>query len=294
MTWQQLHLASDSQQADALQDALETLGAVAVTLTDGADQPVFEPPPGARPLWRATVVTALFSDQDDLQKVLQRLDALGLTPQDHRIERLADQVWERAWMDDFAPMRFGERLWIVPTWCEPPDPEAVNLRLDPGLAFGTGTHETTALCLEWLEAAPLAGKWVLDVGCGSGVLSIAALLLGAGQALGNDIDEQALLASRANAEANQVADRLDLCPADAMPAGFQCDVLVANILAAPLIELAPTLASYCKPGALLALSGILAEQAQAVAEAYRPWFDLSPIEQRGDWVRVDGVRKLSA
>lgn len=188
MAWLQLHLATTEAHADAFQSALEDMGACAVTLTDGADQPVFEPPPGARPLWQNIVVSALFDADRDPALILAALQQQGLDAQAHHHETLDDQVWERAWMDDFAPMRFGERLWIVPSWSESPDPQAVNLKLDPGLAFGTGTHETTALCLEWLDRADLHGKTVLDFGCGSGVLAIAALLLGAGNATGTDID----------------------------------------------------------------------------------------------------------
>lgn len=291
MAWLQLHIATDPQWADAFQDALEVLGAGAVTLTDGADQPVFEPPPGARPLWRTTVVTALFGDHVDPEAILQALTEQGLEPADHRIEPLEEQVWERAWMDSFKPMRFGKRLWIVPSWSDAPEPEAVNLKLDPGLAFGTGTHETTALCLEWLDATPLTGRSVLDVGCGSGVLAIAALLMGASDAHGTDIDDQALTASRDNATANGVSARLSLYRPEQLPGTHQCDVLVANILAGPLVELAPALAGYCRPGAPMALSGILAEQAQSVLDAYQPWFDLHPVAQRGDWVRVSGVRR---
>jgi len=223
--------------------------------------------------------------------ILAALQQQGLEAQAHHHETLDDQVWERAWMDDFAPMRFGERLWIVPSWSASPDPQAVNLKLDPGLAFGTGTHETTALCLEWLDRADLTGKAVLDFGCGSGVLAIAALLLGAGNATGTDIDPQALTASEDNARNNGVADALRLYLPENLPADYRCDVLVANILAGPLVELAGQLASYCRPGGSLALSGILAEQAESVRNAYAPWFDLNPTTQQGDWVRIDGVRR---
>jgi len=291
MAWLQLHLATTEQHADAFQAALENLGAVAVTLTDGADQPVFEPPPGTRPLWQNTVVSALFDADRDPALILAALQQQGLEAQAHHHETLDDQVWERAWMDDFAPMRFGERLWIVPSWSASPDPQAVNLKLDPGLAFGTGTHETTALCLEWLDRADLTGKAVLDFGCGSGVLAIAALLLGAGNATGTDIDPQALTASEDNARNNGVADALRLYLPENLPADYRCDVLVANILAGPLVELAGQLASYCRPGGSLALSGILAEQAESVRNAYAPWFDLNPTTQQGDWVRIDGVRR---
>jgi len=291
MAWLQLHLATTEAHADAFQSALEDMGACAVTLTDGADQPVFEPPPGARPLWQNTVVSALFDADSDPALILAALQQQGLEAQAHHHETLDDQVWERAWMDDFAPMRFGERLWIVPSWSASPDPQAVNLKLDPGLAFGTGTHETTALCLEWLDQADLTGKAVLDFGCGSGVLAIAALLLGAGNATGTDIDPQALTASEDNARNNGVADALRLYLPENLPADYRCDVLVANILAGPLVELAGQLASYCRPGGSLALSGILAEQAESVRNAYAPWFDLNPTTQQGDWVRIDGVRR---
>ncbi len=294
MAWLQLHLATTEKQADAFQSALEEMGACAVTLTDGADQPVFEPPPGTRPLWQNTVVSALFESGRDPGHIIAALTQQGLTADAHHHETLEDQAWERAWMDDFAPMRFGERLWIVPSWSEAPDPDAVNLKLDPGLAFGTGTHETTALCLEWLDQADLQGKSVLDFGCGSGVLAIAALLLGAGNATGTDIDPQALTASEDNARNNGVSDGLSLYLPDNLPAEYRCDVLVANILAGPLVELAGQLAGYCRPGASLALSGILAEQAESVRTAYAHWFDLNPTTQQGDWVRIDGVRRKTA
>ncbi len=217
MAWLQLHLATTEQHADAFQAALENLGAVAVTLTDGADQPVFEPPPGTRPLWQNTVVSALFEQDQTPELILAALTAQGLSAEASHHETLEDQTWERAWMDDFSPMQFGERLWIIPSWSEAPDPQAVNLKLDPGLAFGTGTHETTALCLQWLDGADLHGKTVLDFGCGSGVLAIAALLLGAGETTGTDIDPQALIASEDNARNNGVADSLALYLPEQMP-----------------------------------------------------------------------------
>ncbi len=293
MAWLQLHLATTEQHADAFQSALENLGAVAVTLTDGADQPVFEPPPGTRPLWQNTVVSALFEQDQTPELILAALTAQGLSAEASHHETLEDQTWERAWMDDFAPMQFGERLWIIPSWSDAPDPQAVNLKLDPGLAFGTGTHETTALCLQWLDQADLHGKTVLDFGCGSGVLAIAALLLGAGETTGTDIDPQALIASEDNARNNGVGNSLTLYLPEQMPESYQCDVLVANILAGPLVELSELLAGYCRPGGTLALSGILAEQAESVRAAYAPWFDLTPTTQQGDWVRIDGVRRVT-
>lgn len=291
MAWLQLHLATTEQHADAFQSALENLGAVAVTLTDGADQPVFEPPPGTRPLWQNTVVSALFEQKHTPEQILNALAAQGLEAQASHHETLEDQAWERAWMDDFSPMQFGERLWIIPSWSEAPDPAAVNLKLDPGLAFGTGTHETTALCLQWLDGTDLHNKTVLDFGCGSGVLAIAALLLGADDTTGTDIDPQALIASHDNAHNNGVAESLTLFLPEQMPLDYQCDVLVANILAGPLVELCELLAGYCRPGGKLALSGILSEQADSVRTAYEPWFELNPITQQGDWVRIDGIRR---
>lgn len=294
MPWLQLHLPIAKGDAERLESALEELGAAAITLADAADEPLFEPPPGATPLWRETVISALFDPTLDAQELLSSLRAFsGLELADYQTEQLADQVWERAWMDDFKPMRFGSRLWIVPSNCAPEDDTVINLRLDPGLAFGTGTHETTALCLNWIDAADLAGKTVLDFGCGSGILAIAALLCGAENAIGTDIDPQALMASADNASQNGVASRLGLYLPGELPKE-KVDVLLANILAAPLIELAGHLASLCRPGADLVLSGILTEQADAVAAAYAPWFHMQPAVLRGDWVRLTGKKRADA
>ncbi len=210
---------------------------------------------------------------------------------EHHVEEIADQDWERSWMDNFQPMRFGRRLWIVPSWHAAPEPDAVNLLLDPGLAFGTGTHPTTALCLEWLDGQELAGRQVLDFGCGSGILAIAALLLGAERAVGTDIDPQALEASRDNASRNGIEPaRFPVyLPAD-LPQR-QADVLVANILAGPLVSLAPQLTGLVRPGGLLALSGILAEQAEEVRAAYSAHFDLDPTAEREGWIRISGRRR---
>lgn len=292
MAWLQLHFHSSDRDAEALQFALEQLDACAVSLTDAADQPLLEPPPGATPLWHEVVVTALFEETTDTPALLAALEqAYGHALPPYRIENLADQAWERAWMDDFQPMCFGRRLWIVPSWTAAPDRDATNLKLDPGLAFGTGTHETTALCLEWLDAADLEGKRVLDFGCGSGVLAIAALLLGAREAWACDIDPQALLAARSNAEQNGVAQRLHCVLPDELPQDLDNDVVLANILAGPLVELAAGLTRQCRTGGRLVLSGILADQAEAVAAAYTPGFALDPVMRRNDWMRLSG-RKL--
>lgn len=293
MNWLQLVFDSGRETAPALEDTLLELGAVSVTLQpylpDGAtEEPVFEPGVGETPLWSATRVVALFEEGTAADAVIAALAELLPVPP-WRAEVLADQAWERAWMADFQPMRFGRRLWVCPSWCPPPDPDGVILALDPGLAFGTGTHPTTALCLEWLDAQDLRGRTVLDYGCGSGILAIAALLLGAERALAVDNDPQALTATRDNAGRNGIApERLLTCLPDALPPGFCAEVTVANILAGPLQSLAPTLAQLTAAGGSLALSGILAEQAAAVSTAYSADFDVAAPVQRAEWIRLDG------
>lgn len=292
MPWLQVRLAISPEQAETYEDALLEVGAVSVTFMDAKDQPIFEPELNTTPLWSHTHLLALFEADTDADAVFAHLQLLtGTTLPEHHAEVIEDQDWERSWMDNFQPMRFGRRLWIVPSWHEAPEPGAVNLLLDPGLAFGTGTHPTTALCLEWLDGQQLQDTQVLDFGCGSGILAIAALLLGAQQAVGTDIDVQALEASRDNAQRNGIADDrfLVYLPAD-LPAQ-QADVLVANILAGPLVSLAPQLSGLVRPGGLLALSGILAEQGEEVAAAYAQDFELDPIANRDGWVRISGRRR---
>ncbi len=292
MPWLQVRLAISPEQAETYEDALLEVGAVSVTFMDAEDQPIFEPELNTTPLWSHTHLLALFEADTNADAVFAHLQLLtGMTLPEHHAEVIEDQDWERSWMDNFQPMRFGRRLWIVPSWHEAPEPGAVNLLLDPGLAFGTGTHPTTALCLEWLDGQQLQDTQVLDFGCGSGILAIAALLLGAQQAVGTDIDVQALEASRDNAQRNGIADdRFPVyLPAD-LPAQ-QADVLVANILAGPLVSLAPQLSGLVRPGGLLALSGILAEQGEEVAAAYAQDFELDPIANRDGWVRISGRRR---
>ncbi len=291
MPWFQLIFESDAEQAPRVADWLDAVGAVSVTLNDSADQPLYEPPPGATPLWNRTTVVGLFPDDADMEATLIRL-AEQSAPEPlptHRLEALPDQDWERAWMDAFEPMRFGERLWIVPSWHTPPEPAAVNILLDPGLAFGTGTHPTTRLCLEWLDGLELDGCSVIDYGAGSGILAIAAALLGASTVLAVDNDPQALLATEDNARRNGVERRIDSQLPQHIPA-VQADLLIANILAGPLIALSARLAHLVRPGGQLGLSGILPDQAEAVLEAYRPWFDMdAPTEHEG-WIRLNGRR----
>ncbi|WP_312962398.1 50S ribosomal protein L11 methyltransferase [Stutzerimonas nitrititolerans] len=291
MPWLQLRLAIAPEQASTLEDALLGVGAVSVTFMDAEDQPIFEPDLGTTPLWSKTHLLALFEADVDESNLLAHLQLLagGELP-DYQLERIEDQDWERSWMDNFQPMRFGRRLWIVPSWHAAPEPDAVNLLLDPGLAFGTGTHPTTALCLEWLDEQDLRGQQVIDFGCGSGILAIAALLLGAEQAIGTDIDPQALEASRDNAGRNGIEPaRFPLYLPEQLPVA-QADVVVANILAGPLVALAPQITALVKPGGRLALSGVLAEQAEEVRAAYRDTLDLDPTEEKDGWVRISGMR----
>ncbi|GLK89308.1 50S ribosomal protein L11 methyltransferase [Pseudomonas turukhanskensis] len=292
MPWLQVRLAISPEQAETYEDALLSVGAVSVTFMDAEDQPIYEPDLGTTPLWSRTHLLALFEADVDEANLLAHLTLLtGGTLPDHQVERIEDQDWERSWMDNFQPMRFGRRLWIVPSWHAAPEPEAVNLLLDPGLAFGTGTHPTTALCLEWLDGQELNGVDVLDFGCGSGILAIAALLLGAKQAVGTDIDIQALEASRDNAGRNGIDPaRFPLYLPEDLPKQ-QAEVVVANILAGPLVQLAGTITALVQPNGRLALSGILAEQAEEVRAAYADAFVLDPTAEKDGWVRISGRRR---
>ncbi|MCF1427348.1 MAG: 50S ribosomal protein L11 methyltransferase [Shewanella sp.] len=293
MAWVQLRIHTGKQEAELLSDLLMELGAVSITFEDGQDEPIFEPKLGETPLWTDTVVIALFDAGMDLQPIVEMLKSLPYMAPDfaYKIEQIEDKDWVREWMDAFHPIKSGERLWICPSWREIPEPEAVNVILDPGLAFGTGTHPTTALCLEWLDGLELAGKEVVDFGCGSGILAVAALKLGAARVTGIDIDYQAIDASRANAERNQVADRLSLYLPQDQPAELQTEILVANILAGPLRELAPLIANLVKSGGKLALSGLLREQAEEISECYAQWFEMDEPAHKQDWTRLTGVRK---
>lgn len=294
MPFLQVHLTLDGLDPDAVEAACFATGAVSVTLTDAGDTPILEPLPGATPLWPATAVAALYEAATPAPELAAALRLALATPAlALRFEQVADKVWEREWLKDFKPMRFGQRLWVCPGGM-PPSPgsgeQPVIVWLDPGLAFGTGTHATTALCLEWLDGASLAAARVLDVGCGSGILAIAALRLGAGHAHALDIDPQALTATADNAERNAVGDRLSLAPADAAW-GTGYEVVLANILAEPLIKLAAALAAATVAGGSIVLSGLLANQAAAVTAAYRPWFDMAVPRERDGWIGLVGRRR---
>ena len=291
--WNQVAATVAESLADEVSDVLVVLGALSVSLEDAGDQPIFEPKPGETPLWQETIVVGLFEPDHVVDYIEQSLKKrFGSKISRLHSAVLEDQVWERAWMEHFKPMQFGRRLWICPTGYDLPDPSAINVLLDPGLAFGTGTHPTTALCLEWLDGLDLKAKSVVDYGCGSGVLAVAALKLGASAALGLDIDAQALTASRDNAEKNDVASRLDLNYPNQGPKRL-ADIVVANILAGPLVELREDILAYLKPSGSLALSGVLKEQASNVQAAYAPFIDFLPLKTLDDWAILMGVKKPS-
>ena len=286
----------DQLNPDRVEEVFLRHGASSIAFADAGDNPVLEPHPGEAPLWSDTRISGLFSPDADLAALeADLLRSLGIrTLPRHEVELLADRDWEREWLRDFAPMRFGNRLWVCPGDSAVDDPDAVVVRLDPGLAFGTGTHPTTALCLEWLEGVALTGKSVLDYGCGSGILAVAALRLGSRHATAYDIDPQAITATRTNAGRNDVAERL-LATLEPAQLGSDYDVVVANILAGPLIDMAETLSSYLRSGSLLALSGILSQQAGDVMAAYGRWIEFDAPAERTQggqtWVRLTG-RKI--
>lgn len=293
MPWQELSLTVHRDRLAQVEAALDEVGALSVTLLDAKDEAILEPAAGETPLWSEVVVQALFDAACDRRGVADAMHARlgGRLPEKLQWRTVEDADWTRAWMDQFQPMQFGRRTYIYPWNIQPPtDPEAVIVRLDPGLAFGTGTHATTALCLQWLDRIDLAGRVLLDFGCGSGILAIAALKLGAARAIGIDNDPQALIASADNAERNAVAARLQLCTPEQTPS-IEADVVVANILAGTLVALAGRLTAHCKPDGLIALSGILDGQQDEVLAAYANDFCDLEVAQQDGWVRISGRRR---
>lgn len=289
MDWHQFTMNLDSLNVDLVEQVFYRHGAQSITFSDAGDEPVLEPGPGETPFWRKTKICGLFSAKVDFHRLRQdllksfELEELPISQTDE----LPDRVWEREWLKDFRPMQFGRRLWVSPGNLPVEQPDSVVVQLDPGLAFGTGTHETTALCLEWLDSLNLTGKRVLDVGCGSGILSIAALKLGADSVHGVDIDQQAIVASRQNAIDNDVNERLELST-ELNEFDGEYELVIANILAGTLIDIAAEISRRTVHGGLLALSGILAEQVDEVLDAYADRITLDPPVLRNEWARITG------
>ena len=292
MSWQQLRLDIEPDKQELVEALLFEFGAVSVTLQSSTGEVVLEPNPGEVKLWDKLQIIALFEASINTTELEQQLREHPLWPASvvSVWEELAEQVWERAWMDDYQPMQFGERLWICPTWAEPPEPDAVNLLLDPGLAFGSGTHATTALCLQFLDNTIKGGEVVIDYGCGSGILALAALKLGAKHVTGVDHDPQAIIASRANLETNSLdpAALEVYMPDEFTP--FTADIVVANILAETLIDLVDEIVKLIKPGAWLAMSGILESQLEMVQRAYSPWITFKQPAIQEEWVLLSGIK----
>ncbi len=291
--WQQIHIQTSSEEIEALEQLLLEHGAVSISLIDTKDQPIYQKEPGATPLWKHVTLLALFEANTELKPLLALLSfqPAVLNRDSLTVETLEDKTWERTWMSDFKAMQFGNKLWICPSWQSPPDPSAVNIMLDPGLAFGSGTHATTGLCLRWLDSQDLAGKEVIDYGSGSGVLAIAAALLGAKRVHAVDNDAQAIAATMDNSNRNAIGNRLITAYLPEALPELKADILLANILAEPLHELADRFANLVRPGGSLVLSGILDEQINELLESYGRWFEMEPATMLNSWARLTGIRK---
>ena len=292
--WQEWALETHSPLVESLEEWLFDRGALAVSLEDNANEPLLEPGPGETPLWQNVVLKALFAGDADLSSIKAVLPRTLLAENSKsEVSRLEDREWTRVWMDDFAPIQMGPRLWVCPSWAVPPDEALVNVMLDPGLAFGTGTHATTAMCLGALDAAVSGGESVVDYGCGSGILAIATLKLGASKALGVDNDPQALAASRDNAARNQIStDQFGVVmPEEDVLLAWSnaASIVVANILAGPLLSLAHELIELTAPGGRLLLTGVLEEQAAKLIEHYEH-VGLEVLDRRDGWVLLSGVK----
>ncbi len=297
MKWLQIHITVEQAQVDFTETLLESLGAVSVTLDDAENQDLLEPLPGETPLWNKVIVTGIYAQEDDEEIDVAALETFirtQLPTEPMRSEFMEDQEWERTWMDAYEPIQIGEKYWIVPEWMQPPEADAVNIKLDPGLAFGTGNHASTFLCLQWLGKTDVKDKIVIDYGCGSGILGVAALLLGAKKVYATDIDPQAVLATKQNAELNGVLNNLYV----GLPDEFyetlkdqKADVFVANILAGPLMMLAPQFATLVKSESEFALAGVIQEQVEEVSSVYSEFFDILQVETRDEyWCRISGKR----
>lgn len=298
MKWLQIHITVEQAQVDYTETLLSSLGAVSVTLDDAENQDLLEPLPGETPLWNNVIVTGIYAQEDDEEIDVAALITFinaQMPAAPVRYEFLEDQAWERTWMDAYEPIQINENFWIVPEWMQAPDANAVNIKLDPGLAFGTGNHASTFLCLQWLGKIDVKDKIVIDYGCGSGILGVAALLLGAKKVYATDIDPQAVLATKQNAELNGVLENLYVGLPEEFNTEFnnqKADVFVANILASPLMALAAEFATLIKSEGEFALAGILEEQVADVSGVYSEFFDILDVETREEnWCRISGKRK---
>lgn len=297
MKWLQIHITVDQAQVDFTETLLLSLGAVSVTLDDAEDQALLEPLPGETPLWNKVIVTGIYAQEDDEEIDIAALEAfihLQMPDVPLRSALMEDQAWERTWMDAYEPIQIGEKFWIVPEWMQAPEADAVNIKLDPGLAFGTGNHASTFLCLQWLGKTDVKDKIVIDYGCGSGILGVAALLLGAKKVYATDIDPQAVLATQQNAELNGVLQNLYVGLPEEFNAEFaqqKADVFVANILAGPLMALASEFSTLIKSEGEFALAGVIEEQVDDVSRVYSEFFDILEVEKRDEnWCRISGKR----
>ncbi|MDO4895113.1 50S ribosomal protein L11 methyltransferase [Moraxella sp.] len=307
MSWQQLHLQCPQSAVELAEALFYEVGAVSILLEDAGDEPLFEPMPGEEPLWSEVVMTAIFDTNSDdtfahtnFENLISDI-ASEVNASRFWLSSLEDKDWTREWMSHYKPIKCAGNLWIVPEWLDAPEPNAINLILDPGLAFGTGYHATTRLCLDWLSQQDLTDKLVIDYGCGSGILAVAALLLGAKEVLAVDIDPQAILATTQNAKLNQVGDRLKVFLPDEFIAHRKdnpqlADTITANILAKPLIGFAPYFAELLKPNGSIVLAGLIRSQTDEVIQAYEPHFELDPAfaydnAEDGHWHRLSGHKK---
>ena len=298
MKWLQIHITVDQAQVDYTETLLSSLGAVSVTLDDAENQELLEPLPGETPLWNKVIVTGIYAQEDDEEIDVTALETFIKTQMPEaplRSEFMEDQEWERTWMDAYEPIQIAEKYWIVPQWMEAPEPDAVNIKLDPGLAFGKGNHASTFLCLQWLGKTDVKDKIVIDYGCGSGILGVAALLLGAKKVYATDIDPQAVHATQQNAELNGVLDNLYVGLPEEFNETFKnqkADVFVANILASPLMALAPEFSTLIKSEGEFALAGVIKEQVDDVSAVYSEFFDILDVEEREEyWCRISGKRQ---
>ena len=296
MTWQQLRVQVRSDNIEPLEQLLLDHGGLSISYLDAEEQPVFQKAPGSTPLWDHVDLVCLFEKETNLDGLLFLLQQHPAVEDKTtlNLEVLEDQAWERSWMTDFKAMQLGERLWVCPSWQEPPEPNAINIMLDPGLAFGSGSHATTSMCLQWLEQNTRNDSVVIDYGCGSGILAIAAALLGASRVIAVDNDPQAITATIENAKRNHIPEGIietylpEQLPDDRT--SLQADILVANILAEPLMQLAEDFSHFVKPTGCIALSGLLAEQVEELLSHYSAWFKMEQAVLSEEWARISGRR----